>query len=129
MRLTIFLSFSLFLLLSSCEEEGSFGECSSADWEGSYIGTIDCGEEETEEVTVNITPAGSNGISVFYETDNSVTEYSPVSLDGCNFFFDRSEFGISTTLEGTIDGDDLIIRNRFSGLGTSSDCEIMAVRD
>lgn len=128
MRLAILISFLLILSFSSCEEEESFGECTSAEWDGFYIGTIDCGEE-TEEVTVTISPEGANGISVFYETDNSVTEYSPVPLEGCNFLFDRSEFGISTTLEGEIDGDNLIIRNRFSGLGTSRNCEIMAVRD
>lgn len=129
MRQVLFLSFSLVLFLSSCEGVDDIGGCATANWEGFYLGTIDCGEEESEDVRVMISARGSNKISIFYETDNTTTEYSPITTNDCAFFFDRSEFGISTTLEGELTGDVVFIRNSFSALGIISNCEIIAVRD
>ncbi len=120
----IILSIFLGLLLISC----GGNDCTSSDFIGSYLGTIFCSDNESEDISVLITEG--NNDSIVMDIDG---ESYDIEVDGCNLIIPESSFeflGLVTTVsgEGELDGNILSITQNVTAFGITETCNITLVR-
>ena len=127
------LKLSFFLVLiatfSTCsDDDDNTKNCVQSDWVGTYTGTLDC-DGIAEDVTVTITANGSDDIIIKYEVPNASTEYDPLLPNSCDLDYTESDSGITITIDASIDGDNLTLKEIISLGGDTSTCDITAVRN
>ena len=116
----------LIVTFSACGDDDT--SCEQADWIGTYAGTVDC-DGVVEDVTVTITASGTDAIIIMYATDNSSTEFEAINLDGCDLDKSESAGGFSVSIEASLDGDKLSVKDEISVGGDTATCEVTATRN
>lgn len=124
------LPFLLLALLSiaSCGDDDS--PCGQSEWVGTYTGTQVCNALDAEGVTVTITANGTDALNISYTTASGggTSFNTPLIFDGCSINFSQTAGGASTTVEATLMGDELMLRDVLV-FGGMIDCSITATRD
>lgn len=119
----------LIVTLSACgKDDDGPATCTQSDWVGTYEGTINC-DGTTEDVTVTITANGAAALDVSYTTASSSTTYTePLIPVNCDIDISGTDAGITVTLDASLDGDKLTMKEVISGGGVSSTCDLTATR-
>lgn len=127
------LSFLLLIALfwSSCgDDDDAMKTCTQADWVGTYAGSLACDTDPAEDVTVTITANGADAFDFSYAGDGfSIDITDPITPDNCGFSVSGEESGITVTITGTLDGDNLVYTEVITGGTGSSTCTITATRN
>lgn len=125
------LKLSLFSLLvvafSACKKDkDSTPTCTQSDWVGTYEGTTDCGGS-TEDVTVTIVASGADAVVIEYATATLTTTYDPITPTNCDLNASGTDAGLTFTVDATLDGDELTIKETLSG-SVDFTCDLTATR-
>ncbi len=119
----------LIVALSACsKDDDGPATCTQSDWVGTYDGTINC-DGTTEDVTVVIAANGAAALDVSYTTSSSSTTYTePLTPMNCDLDISGTEAGITVTLDASLDGDKLTMKEVILSGGATSTCDITATR-
>lgn len=125
----------LLLAFSACkkDDEDVTPACAASDWAGTYTGTADC-DDGDEDVTLTITASAADSIIVSYEIaldggGSVTTEYDPLPVNACDFSFSGTEFGITVSVDATLDDDTLTLTETFSDGTDTSTCKLTVTRN
>ena len=123
------LSLLTFLIVAfvACKDDEGTPTCTQSDWVGTYEGTTDCGGS-TEDVTVTIVASGADSIVVQYATATLTTTYDPIKPTNCTINESGTDAGITFTVDATLDGDELTIKETLVGGGVNFTCDLTADR-
>jgi len=125
--------FVVVLMINSCKDE--VVSCTPMDWEGTYMGTQDCQEQDTtQDVSITFTVHGFNTVNIKLEYPTYIIEYDEVTVtfDDCklNHFHFLGPPGFTDQVNGTLDGDQLTleIESSTESFQGPTLCTIMATR-
>lgn len=128
-QLSVLTLFSLVLTWSACAPEPmTKPACTQSSWVGTYSGSVDC-DGTVEDVTVEITASGSEAIVITYMAATFNVQYQPLTPEGCTLSFSETDQGVTISLDGSIDGDELNLVEGYASSSYNSTCTINATRN
>ncbi|RME96793.1 MAG: hypothetical protein D6772_11395 [Bacteroidetes bacterium] len=128
MKLFYYLFLPLLLTLSSCgNDDDLVPPCALSRWAGTYTGSADC-NGVNEDVTVTITTSGEDVITINYATRSRTSNSGQLIPIDCEVNYFSSTGSVTTIWEAELDGDEVSITERVTGVGGEFVCSITASR-